>query len=126
MLAVEPVTAACVTRSLAAGFPVSVDTSAFTVLAGLNCGTVSDNAWPVIDSGLDAGIGITDAAAVTAVDQLSRYGVAAGPCGAAALAGASAALTNPHRRAQLGLGPGSVVVLVSTEGTAANALVEDS
>ena len=124
VLAVEPVTAACVTRSLAAGAPVSVDTSAFTILAGLNCGTVSDNAWPAIRAGLDAGIGITDAAAVMAVDRLSRYSVAAGPCGAAALAGAAAALSSPRRRTQLGLGPDSVVILVSTEGTAANVPVE--
>lgn len=122
LLAVEPVTAACVTRSLSTGSPVTVDTSTPTVLAGLNCGTVSENAWPAIRAGLDAGIGVTDAEAVTAVHRLAHYGVAAGPCGAAALAGAAAVLTDPHRRTQLGLGPDAVVVLISTEGPAANPL----
>jgi diaminopropionate ammonia-lyase len=120
VLAAEPVTAACVTRSLAAGSPVSVDTSAFTILAGLNCGTVSHNAWPAINGGLDAGIGVTDAEAMASVHRLSRHGVAAGPCGAAALAGARAVLSDPLKRDQLGLGPESIVVLISTEGTAAN------
>ena len=56
VLAVEPVTAACVTRSLAAGDTITVDSSAPTIMAGLNCGTVSDNAWPVIRGGLDAAV----------------------------------------------------------------------
>ena len=60
VLAVEPVTAACVTASLAAGKPISVDTSRPTSMAGLNCGTVSTIAWPAIRDTLDAGVVVTD------------------------------------------------------------------
>jgi diaminopropionate ammonia-lyase len=116
VLAVEPVTAACVTRSLAAGKPVTVDTSLPTIMAGLNCGTVSAAAWPLIAAGLDAGIAISDDDARTAVADLQRLGIDAGPCGAAALAGARAALADPARRATLGVGPSTTVVLISTEG----------
>ena len=112
VLAVEPVTAACVTASLAAGEPVSVDTSAPTIMAGLNCGTVSSLAWPAIRSGLDAAIGVTDEEVRAAMSQMHAAGVQAGPCGAAALAGFHAAP----------LDVAANVVLVSTEGLAANAL----
>jgi diaminopropionate ammonia-lyase len=117
VLAVEPVSAACVTRSLAAGRPVTVDTSSPTIMAGLNCGTVSAVAWPLISAGLDAGIAISEDDAHAAVANLARRGVDAGPCGAAALAGARAALADPDRRAALGVGPSTTVVLISTEGS---------
>lgn len=120
VLAVEPVTAACVTRSLAAGTPIAVDTSAPTIMAGLNCGSVSANAWPVIRYGLDAAVGVTDDHARAAMTELAQAGIPAGPCGAAALAGLHAVTADLARRHQLRLGPDSTVVLVSTEGVAAN------
>ena len=46
VLAVEPDTAACVLASLSSGHPATVATAA-TVMAGLNCGTISGAAWPV-------------------------------------------------------------------------------
>jgi diaminopropionate ammonia-lyase len=113
VLAVEPTTAACVTRSLRAGAPVTVDTAAPTVMAGLNCGTVSSTAWPVVRGGLDAAIGVTDEEARTAMADLHAAGVAAGPCGAAALAGVRAA-AGVAELAPL-LGPDVDVLLVSTE-----------
>ena len=54
VLSVEPVAAACLLASLRAGTRVSIPTAG-TVMAGLNCGTVSSLAWPVLASGLDAG-----------------------------------------------------------------------
>ncbi|MGW0417139.1 hypothetical protein ACWDZX_38825, partial [Streptomyces collinus] len=55
--------------------------------------------------------------------RLAALGVSSGPCGAAALAGLRAALTGTgreDRRTALGLDAASVVVLLSTEGRAAN------
>ena len=120
VLAVEPVTAACIAASLLAGRPTSVDTSFPTVMTGLNCGTPSLIAWPSIVGGLDAAIGVTDDEARGAVADLSGLGLRVGPCGAAALAGAQALLADPDNRAALGIDRTSVVVLVSTEGLAAN------
>ncbi|HWD80759.1 MAG TPA: pyridoxal-phosphate dependent enzyme, partial [Kribbella sp.] len=105
VLAVEPITAACVGASLKAGKPVSVDTSAPTIMAGLNCGTVSSIAWPVIRDHLDAAVAVTDDQARAAMKVLHAHDIPAGPCGAAALAGA-----------QLTTLQADSVVLISTEG----------
>lgn len=115
VLSVEPTSAACVLASLHAGRPITVPTEA-TVMAGLNCGTISATAWPVLSLGLDAAVAVTDRDALRAVDDLAALGVSSGPCGAATLAGVRAALTDPERRAALRLRPDAVLVLLSTEG----------
>jgi len=115
VLSVEPDTAACVLASLAAGRATTLATAA-TVMAGLNCGTVSRSAWPVLQAGCDAAVAVSDTDALSAVADLGRLGVSSGPSGAAALAGARAALSEPARRTALGLGEEAVVVLLSTEG----------
>jgi diaminopropionate ammonia-lyase len=123
VLAVEPDTAACLLAGLRAGRPVTVATGR-TIMAGLNCGTVSELAWPVLRDGLDAAVAVTDDETGAAAADLRHLGISAGPCGAATLAGARAALAgDPDRRAALagaGVGQDAVVVLLSTEGAAAN------
>ena len=116
VLAVEPATAACVTASLAAGHPVSVDTSAPTAMAGLNCGTVSTLAWPVIRDGLHAAIGVTEAETRAAQRTLHDHGLMVGACGAASFAGIEAVINQPWGPAALALNSTSHVVLLSTEG----------
>jgi diaminopropionate ammonia-lyase len=115
VLSVEPDTAACILASLTDARPTTVPTAA-TVMAGLNCGTVSSSAWPVLRAGCDAAVAVSDQDALRAVADLGRLGVCSGPSGAATLAGARAALTDPGRRAALGLDDDAVVVLLSTEG----------
>ncbi|TDO92758.1 diaminopropionate ammonia-lyase [Enemella evansiae] len=121
VVAVEPAVAACITASLAAGARVTVDTGRATTMAGLRCGTPSADAWPVLAAGLSAGVAITDAESATAAAELAVAGIALGPCGAAPLAGLRALLADPGARDRLGLGPESVVLLIGTEGVAANA-----
>ena len=115
VLTVEPDTAACVITSLATGRPSTVPTGA-TVMAGLNCGTISSLAWPVLAAGCDAAVVVSDEAALDASADLVALGVSSGPCGAAPLAGVRAALHHPDRRADLELPDDAVVVLLSTEG----------
>jgi diaminopropionate ammonia-lyase len=115
VLSVEPGTAACVLASLTADRPMTVPT-AVTVMAGLNCGTISSSAWPVLRAGCDAAVAVSDEEALRAVADLDRLGVSSGPSGAATLAGVRAALTDPERRAALDLDDDAVVVLLSTEG----------
>ena len=122
LLSVEPEAAPCVLESLTRGAPVSVTTGE-TTMAGLNCGTPSSIAWPHLRGGLDAAVAVADADSARAAGDLAAAGVSSGPCGAAPLAGLRAALTGvgaEERRTALRLGPDSVVVLLSTEGTAAN------
>lgn len=115
VLSVEPDTAACLTTSLLAGRSTSVPTEA-TVMAGLNCGTVSSLAWPVLRDGCDAAITVTDDQAMEASDELAAHGVSSGACGAATLAGLRNVLHHPERREVLGLPEDAIVVLLSTEG----------
>ncbi|MBX3093885.1 MAG: diaminopropionate ammonia-lyase [Cryobacterium sp.] len=120
LLSVEPVTAACVLASLARDETVSVDTSTPTIMKGLNCGTPSVTAWPSLSQGLDAAVAVTDADAHRAVGDLASLGVSSGPCGAATLAGVRRLFENPDHASALGLDASSVVVLINTEGLAAN------
>lgn len=122
LLSVEPETAACVLESLTVGEPVSV-TTGDTIMAGLNCGTPSSIAWPYLHGGLDAAVAVSDADSTSAAAGLAALGVSSGPCGAATLAGLRTVLTGAgaeERRTALGLDATSVIVLVSTEGPAAN------
>ncbi|MFJ2766434.1 diaminopropionate ammonia-lyase [Streptomyces sp. NPDC087300] len=122
LLSVEPEAAACALASLRAGRLTSVPTGV-TAMAGLNCGTPSALGWPALRDGLDAAVAVTDAASAAAVRDLADLGVSSGPCGAAPLAGVRAALSGEgaaERRAALGVSASPVVVLLSTEGAAAN------
>lgn len=116
LVAVEPDTAACVTTSLIAGKSVTIATQP-TIMAGLNCGTVSSLAWPILQRGLDVSVTVSDEDAHSAVETLGSLGVGAGPCGAATLA-ALRLICNWDRNV-LGLGSDSVVVLLGTEGVRA-------
>ncbi|NKE61503.1 pyridoxal-phosphate dependent enzyme [Lentzea sp. PSKA42] len=111
LLAVEPGKAACVLKSLKAGALTTIPTSD-TIMAGLNCGTPSTTAWPFLHNGLDAAVAISDAECAKAIQDLTAQGVHSGPCGAAPLAGLRAIRGE--------LGPLGTVVLISTEGQAAN------
>jgi diaminopropionate ammonia-lyase len=122
VLSVEPTGAACVLASVRAGDLVSVPTQV-TSMAGLNCGTPSTLAWPVLRAGLDAAIAVDDGDAAAAAPVFREGGVHAGPCGCASLAGALAALTGAgaaERRANLHLRTDATVLLIVTEGAAAN------
>ncbi len=106
----EPDSADCVRRSLLAGRPVTVSTGR-TRMAGLNCPTPSALAWPSLRNGLSGAIAVSEEQAAIAAGDLAAHGVAAGPCGAAALAA-----VRELPLAGLGLGPSATVVLLSTEG----------
>ncbi len=108
LLGVEPANAACVTTSLQAGELVTVSTDQ-TVMAGLNCGTPSSLAWPVLRAGLDAAVTVEEAEALQAVEDLAAAGISSGASGAATLAGLRVA------RDRLPLTVDSTIVLISTE-----------
>jgi diaminopropionate ammonia-lyase len=122
VVSVEPDTAACVYASLAAGSLTCIDTRE-TIMAGLNCGTPSEQAWPYLHGGLNAAVRVTDSAATRAMNDLATLDVDAGPCGAAGLAGVRTALTGDDaaaRRDHLRIDATSTVLLLITEGSEAN------
>ena len=118
VLCVEADAAPCVLASLHHDRPRTIETGT-TAMAGLNCATPSSLAWPFLRSGVDAAVAVTDADALRAARELGSLGVSAGPCGAASLAGARAALA-PHRRSTLAPEHAGTIVLLSTEGATAN------
>jgi len=111
---VEPDTASSLYKSLKAGKSLSIATSP-TILTGLECGTISTAAWPILKEGVDASTSVSDLEVHEAIQYLEKHGINAGPCGAAALAGfRHVARTDPNI---LGLNEESIVVLICTEGS---------
>lgn len=113
VIAVEPDTAACLKASLENGKMTSV-TTGDSIMCGMNCGTLSTSAWPVLRSGVDGTVVVSDAESHHAVRKLEELGVRAGPCGAATVAALERICET--EKARLGLSEKSVVVLYCTEG----------
>jgi diaminopropionate ammonia-lyase len=115
VLTVEPRTAGSLHESLKAGTSLSISTSS-TIMTGLECGTISTAAWPVLKEGVDVSVTVSDSEVHEAVLELEREGVGAGPCGAAALAGLRFVASVDPKLLHFGLDGESVVVLICTEG----------
>jgi diaminopropionate ammonia-lyase len=119
LVGVEPLAAACVLRSLLVGRIVTVPGPHPSIMAGLNCGTPSLVAWPVLRTGLDAVVAVTDERARQAMRDLAAVGIVAGETGAASLAGLTEVAAGPAAeevRHALGLGVYARVLLLCTEG----------
>ena len=115
VLSVEPTAAPGLIASLAAGELTAVPTAS-TIMAGLNCGTPSSLAWPVLHAGVDGAVTVDDEQAARAVRDLEALGVDSGPCGASTLAGARTwAAAHP-------LPADATILLLSTESRRANPL----
>jgi diaminopropionate ammonia-lyase len=91
LVSVEPDDAACVLASIEAGGLVTLPGRQRSIMAGLNCGTPSPVAWPLVSAGFDWFVAVDDDAARDAMRALARQGIVAGETGAAALAGLAAA-----------------------------------
>ncbi|RBQ21092.1 diaminopropionate ammonia-lyase [Spongiactinospora rosea] len=113
---VEPDTADCVHRSLAAGARVTVGGPHGSIMAGLNCGETSLVAWPILRDTVSATITVDDDAAREAMRAFAACGIESGESGAASLAGARLACGDAGFRADLAIGPASTVLLLNTEG----------
>jgi diaminopropionate ammonia-lyase len=118
VIGVEPVTAACLTASLAEGRPVVIDAPGSS-MAGLDCAEVSPAAWPSLRSGIRGTVTVDDEAAADAVAELANLGLTIGHSGAASLA-ALRSLVERQDTAELrtaaDLSPRSRVLLIATEG----------
>jgi diaminopropionate ammonia-lyase len=90
-IGVDPAGAPCIAASLAAGRPVTVETTG-TSMAGLDAGTPSTAAWPTLADGLAGAIVVEDAEADRAMRDLATLGIESGESGAAGLAGLRALL----------------------------------
>jgi diaminopropionate ammonia-lyase len=126
LICVEPTDADCLRESIASpqgGIREGVGKQS-SIMAGLNCGTPSLLAWPLIRVGMQGFLAIDDDYAREAMRRLaSRRGgdprAVAGESGAAGLAGLLALCQEGGLaaiRGQLGLDPSARVLLINTEG----------
>jgi diaminopropionate ammonia-lyase len=119
IVGVEPVSAACVLESVAAGGITTLDHPQDSIMAGLNCATPSHVAWPLVSRGIDVYVAVEDERVPEAMRLLARDGIVAGETGAGGLAGLLALNDVPElsaARDALLLGPQSTVLLLCTEG----------
>jgi diaminopropionate ammonia-lyase len=91
LVAVEPESADCLRRSIAAGAPVTVPGPHTSVMAGLNCGTPSALAWPAVKAAFDDFVAIPDGLAGEGMRRLAALGLDRGEC-AGGVVGAAAHL----------------------------------
>jgi diaminopropionate ammonia-lyase len=118
VIAVEPVTAACLAASLAAGQPVTIANPG-TIMAPLDGEEVSPAAWPSLRDGMAGAITVDDSAAVAAMAELGRAGLWIGECGAAPLAALRRLMTDREcasLRDAAAAGPTTAVLLIASEG----------
>jgi diaminopropionate ammonia-lyase len=118
VVGVEPVNAACLTASLAAGRPTAIEAPG-TVMAGLDCAEISPSAWESLRAGIRGTVTVTDEEAEAAVTELAAGSLAIGHSGAATLAALrklAARDDTAELRAAIGLSRASRVLLIATEG----------
>lgn len=126
LISVEPDEAACLLESSATddGRMITSRGSFETIMAGLNCGTPSHLAWPILRDGIDLFLAISDDYARLAMRQYYYpYGddphIVSGESGAAGLGALIALMKDKalqEAKERLGLGPESRVLLFNTEG----------
>ena len=115
-ISVEPLGADCLLRSVEAGEPVTAPGPHRSMMAGMNCGTVSMIAWPVMAAGTDWAVAIPDEPAAEAMRLLAAEGLVVGETGAGAPGALLALAAVGDAFARMGLGADSSVVCICTEG----------
>jgi diaminopropionate ammonia-lyase len=119
IVGVEPTVANCMLASMRAGEIVTIPGPQDSIMAGLNCGTPSMLAWPVVSAGVDVFVEIDDDRAREAMRSLAGVGVVAGETGAAGLGGLIELLGGPEAeqsREFLGVNGSTRALLFVTEG----------
>jgi diaminopropionate ammonia-lyase len=116
LVGLEPETAACALESIRAGEPVTVPGPHDSIMAGLNAGTVSKLAWPVLRDRFDAFCAIDDSWAEDGMRKLAAIGVQAGEVSGGTVGAALAICGDDTARDELGIGEESSLFLLLTEG----------
>lgn len=116
MIGVEPDEAACIFESMRKGTVVTLEGGQHSIMAGLNCETMSSSAFAILKRGMDCFMTIDDERAKEATRLLANEGVVSGETGAAGLGGLIEIITHDKMKKMVGLSPASRVLLISTEG----------
>jgi diaminopropionate ammonia-lyase len=116
LVGLEPTSAACALESARAGEPVSVPGPHDSIMAGLNAGSVSELAWPVLRDRFDAFCTIGDEWAEAGMRQLAEIGVNAGEVSGGTVGAALAICADDEARGALGIDEQATLFLLLTEG----------
>ncbi len=120
-IVVEPESADCWFQSNLAGKPALASGNADTVMGGLACREISPVTWPVIGLAADWFMTIAEdqvlpARRLFATPIESDPAITSGPSGCAGLVGLARVCTDEAAFKALGLGKGSRVLLINSEG----------
>jgi diaminopropionate ammonia-lyase len=116
LVGLEPESAACALESIKAGEPVTVPGPHDSIMAGLNAGTVSKLAWPVLRDRYDAFCAIDDSWAEDGMRRLAAIGVKAGEVSGGTVGAALAICGDDDARGALEIDEDSTLFLLLTEG----------
>src|SRR4051795_11421556 len=116
LVGLEPETAACALESIRAGEPVTVPGPHESIMAGLNAGTVSQLAWPVLRDRFDAFCAIDDSWAEEGMRRLAAIDVKAGEVSGGTVGAALAICGDDDARHALGIDEDTSMFLLLTEG----------
>jgi diaminopropionate ammonia-lyase len=116
LVGLEPETAACAFESIQAGEPVPVPGPHDSIMAGLNAGSVSEQAWPVLRDRFDAFCTIDDGWAEEGMRRLNAIGVEAGEVSGGTVGTALALCADERARDAIGIGADTSMFLLLTEG----------
>jgi diaminopropionate ammonia-lyase len=116
LVGLEPEHAACALESIKAGEPVTVPGPHDSIMAGLNAGTVSQLAWPVLRDRFDAFCAIDDAWAEDGMRRLAASAIRAGEVSGGTVGAALAICDDEGARAELAIDETSTLFLLLTEG----------
>src|SRR3954454_125851 len=116
LVGLEPETAACALESIRAGYPVTVPGPHESMMAGLNAGTVSQLAWPVLRDRYDAFCSIDNSWAEEGMRRLAAMGVQAGEVSGGTVGATLALCGDNAARSVHGIDADSTLWLLLTEG----------
>jgi len=123
-VSVEPHAANCLFQSIQSGERVSVDNDNTTAMAGLDCGTVSTEAWKILEHGIYGAVSIEDTLMEDAVRALanpsqSDIKIKSGESGASPLAALIGLLNSKEHdgfKKAIQLNASSKILVINTEG----------
>ena len=123
-ISVEPYSANCLFESIKVGNRVIVQNNGTTIMAGLNCASVSTLAWDILKNGLSASMSIADELCEEAM-RLLAYPIPddpliisgeSGSSGLGGLIGLSRSTYYKELKKKINLNKNSTVLVINTEG----------
>jgi diaminopropionate ammonia-lyase len=118
ILGVEPEKAPCALEAIRQDKIVTLKESYESLMAGLSCGKISNISFPVLKSGVDAFLLVSDKQAISAMRALQSVNIVSGESGAASFAGLSLLFSEEGRelREIFSVNASSNILIFSTEG----------